>query len=180
LSPDVIELERRTVFARSWQVVGRAEQVDAPGRYVSCVLASGEPILVIRGRDSKLRGFFNVCRHHAAAVVGDEEGTAENLRCPYHGWTYSLDGRLKGTPDFAGVCEFERSENGLVPLEVATWEKWILAKSDPAGAPLQSVLGAGLMNGVAALGLAELTWVERRRYTIDCNWKVFVDFSVLV
>src|SRR5262245_41710046 len=60
LSPDVMELEQRTVFARSWQVVGRAEQVDAPGRYVSCVLPSGEPIVVIRGRDSKLRGFFNV------------------------------------------------------------------------------------------------------------------------
>ena len=175
LSPDVMDLERRTVFSRSWLVAGRAEQVDAPGRYVSCVLPSGEPIVVIRGSDSILRGFFNVCRHHAAAVVGSDEGCAENLRCPYHGWTYSLEGELKGTPDFAGVCEFDRSANGLVPLEVGVWEKWILVRSDPAGPSLRDFLGAGLMNGIAALGLADSTWLERRRYTIDCNWKVFVD-----
>jgi choline monooxygenase len=112
LSSDVMDLERRTVFARSWQVVGRAEQVDVPGRYVSCVLPSGEPIVVVRGRDSMLRGFFNVCRHHAAAVVSNEEGRAEHLRCPYHGWTYSLEGELKGAPDFAGGCEWASGKNG--------------------------------------------------------------------
>jgi choline monooxygenase len=175
VSPDVMDLERRSVFAQSWHVAGRAEQVDAPGRYVSCVLPSGEPIVVVRGRDGVLRGFFNVCRHHAAAVIGNEEGEAEHLRCPYHGWTYSLEGELKGTPDFAGACEFDQSAHGLVPVEVDAWETWIFVKTDPGGPSLQDFLGPGLMNGVAALGLAELVWLERRRYLVECNWKVFVD-----
>ena len=91
----VAELERKTVFSRTWQIVGRAEQVAAPGQYITAEVA-GEPVLVVRGQDSKLRGFFNVCRHHAAAVMTEPCGTAARLQCPYHGWTYGLDGSLKG------------------------------------------------------------------------------------
>jgi choline monooxygenase len=86
-----------------------------------------------------------------------------------------LEGELKGTPDFAGVCEFDRSANGLVPIDVAAWEKWLLVRIDRDGASLHDFLGSSLMSGVGALGLGDLTWLERRRYTIDCNWKVFVD-----
>ena len=71
-----------------------------------------------RERWRTARAFFNVCRHHAAAVMTEPEGKAAQLRCPYHGWTYSLEGELKGTPDFSGVCEFDRANNGLViPVE---------------------------------------------------------------
>ena len=92
IDPRILDLERRTVFARSWQVAGRVDQVADPGRYLSCELPTGEPVVVVRGHDDVLRGFFNVCRHHAAAVVTEPEGSAASLRCPYHGWTYSLDG----------------------------------------------------------------------------------------
>src|SRR6185503_20878107 len=109
--PRILGLEQRTVFSHSWQLVGRAEQVRTPGQYISCHIA-GEPILVVRGSDSVLRAFFNVCRHHAAAVVTKSEGKAETLRCPYHGWTYDLEGKLILTPEFAGVDNFERSVNG--------------------------------------------------------------------
>src|SRR5256714_6509685 len=81
----VYELERRTVFARTWQMVGRAEQLREPGCYVTCEVA-GEPLVVVRGGDRRLRGFFNVCRHHAAAVMTAEAGEARSLRCPYHAW----------------------------------------------------------------------------------------------
>src|SRR5918911_570931 len=125
--PRVCELERQTVFARSWQMVGRVEQVGEPGRYVTCEVA-GEPVVVVRGGDGRLRGFFNVCRHHAAAVLTEEEGAARSLRCPYHGWTYSLEGLLKGTPDFAGVCNFERASSGLVEVGCDAWEGWVFVK----------------------------------------------------
>lgn len=173
--PRVLDLERRTVFSRSWQVAGRVEQVRDAGAYVAGELAAGEPVVVVRGSDNSLRAFYNVCRHHAAAVVTEPQGSAHTLRCPYHGWTYSLDGELKGTPDFAGVCDFDRSANGLVPLELGIWEKWIFVKLEPGGASLDVSLDADLLNGVQALGLEGLSWFERRHYFLDCNWKVFVD-----
>ena len=116
--PRILELEQRTVFSQSWQLAGRTDQVRNPGQYITAEVA-GEAILVVRGNDNVLRGFFNVCRHHAAAVVTKCEGKAENLRCPYHGWTYDLEGKLILTPEFAGVANFDRSANGLVPVQTA-------------------------------------------------------------
>jgi choline monooxygenase len=174
VDPRIMELERRTVFSRSWQLVGRAEQVRKPGQYVTCELA-GEPLLVVRGDDQVLRGFFNVCRHHAAAVMTASEGETRNLRCPYHGWTYSLEGELRGTPDFIGVCDFDRAANGLAPVETAVWENWVFVKLDRSGPALENFLGADLMGQMRGLNLGDFLWLERRRYTLDCNWKVFVD-----
>jgi choline monooxygenase len=174
VDPRVCELERRTIFTRSWQMVGRADQVREPGQYLTRELA-GEPILVVRGSDGVLRGFFNVCRHHAAAVMTEAEGRANNLRCPYHGWTYSLEGGLKGTPDFAGVCEFDRAANGLAPVETALWENWVFVKLERGGPSLEEFLGADLITQARRLGLGGLEWMEQRRYTVECNWKVFVD-----
>lgn len=170
----VLDLERRTVFARSWQMIGRAEQVSEPGQYITWEQA-GEPVVVVRGSDGTLRGFFNVCRHHAAAVMTEPEGRAPHLRCPYHGWTYTLEGELKGMPDFAGVCNFDRTTNGLVPIETDTWENWIFVKLDRSGPSLKEFLGSDLITRMQSLGLDSLHWMERRRYTFDCNWKVFVD-----
>ena len=184
----VYELELQTVFTRSWQMVGRGNQVNDSGQYVTSEIA-GEPIVVVRGSDNVLRGFFNVCRHHAAAVMTAAEGKANQLRCPYHGWTYSLEGELRGTPDFTGVCDFDRSTNGLVPVETGVWEKWVFVRTETKGgqrsplnsnaqnasSTLEDFLGADLINQIRALDLQNLHWLERRHYTFDCNWKVFVD-----
>jgi choline monooxygenase len=139
------------------------------------ILPGGEPVVVVRGQDEQLRGFFNVCRHHAAAVVTDAEGSARQFRCPYHGWTYALNGELKGTPDFTGVCDFDRSANGLVPLDCAANATWAFVKADAGGLSLEQFLGPDLVRQLDTLGLARLHWMERRSYTLDCNWKVFVD-----
>src|SRR6266545_8255154 len=125
--PEILELERTTVFSRSWQCIGRADQIREPGQYITHSIAD-EPILVVRGKGNVLRGFFNVCRHHAAAVVTKPEGKAENLRCPYHGWTYNLEGALVLTPEFGAVANFDRAANGLVPVQIAVWESWVFAK----------------------------------------------------
>jgi choline monooxygenase len=164
-SADVLELEQRTVFAHSWHLVGRVDQVRTPGQYVSCTLPTGAPVVVVHGSDGTLRAFFNVCRHHAAAVVTECEGTAHNLRCPYHGWTYALDGSLTGTPDFAGVQDFDRAANGLIPLAVAVWEHWVFVSPSPVSPSPVSPFPV----------LDDLHWFERRSYTLNCNWKVFVD-----
>jgi choline monooxygenase len=172
LDPGIMELERRTVFARSWQLVGRVEQVREPGQFITWEIG-GEPLLIVRGDDGVLRGFFNVCRHHAAAVMAEPEGKARNLRCPYHGWTYSLAGELRGTPDFGGVCNFDRAANGLAPVETGVWKNWVFAKIERGGPSLDSSLGGDLIHQMH--GLANFRWMERRRYALDCNWKVYVD-----
>lgn len=170
----ILELERRTVFSRAWQFVGRAEQVREPGQYITHEVA-GEPILVVRSNDKVLRGFFNVCRHHAAAVVTKCEGKAENLRCPYHGWTYDLAGKLILTPEFAGVADFDRGANGLVPIQIAQWQDWVFVKLDGAGPTLREYLGDDLIKRLEPLKLERYSWFERRSYSLNCNWKVFVD-----
>jgi len=169
----IADLERETVFSRTWQMVGRAEQVAVPGQYITAEVA-GEPVLVVRGQDGKLRGFFNVCRHHAAAVMTEPCGTAARLQCPYHGWTYSLDGSLKGVPDFEGVENFDRKQNGLVPLSVDVWEKFIFVHLDPDPLPLAEYLGE-MVEQFKPLRLDQLHFAGRREFVIDCNWKVFVD-----
>ena len=184
----IYDLEMRTVFARSWQLVCRLDQLNEPGRYVTTEIA-GEPIVVVRGNDDLLRAFFNVCRHHAATVMTEPEGMVNQLRCPYHGWTYSLDGKLKGTPDFSGVCNFRRSQNSLVSIEVGVWQQSVFVRLEPNGRQrspsdgrgqngnggLEDFLGRDLISRIQSLDIESLHWLERRHYSFDCNWKVFVD-----
>jgi choline monooxygenase len=170
----ITELERRSVFGKTWQMVGRSDQVAAPGQYLATELA-GEPIVVVRGADGALRAFFNVCRHHAAAVVTESCGSAQSLRCPYHGWTYSLEGELKGTPDFAGVAGFDRLRNGLVPVAVGEWETFVFVRLSESGPSLAEWIGPELTARFRPLDVAGLHFMERRHYAFECNWKVFID-----
>jgi len=174
--PCIFEFEAQTVFSRSWQFAARVDQLTGAGSYATTEIA-GEPIVVVRGSDEKLRGFFNVCRHHAAAVMTEPEGRAHHLRCPYHGWTYSLEGELKGMPDFTGVCNFDRATNGLVPIQTAVFEKWVFARlsGKEPGADLTAFLGEDLIQQLSGFNFASLHWFQRRRYELKCNWKVFVD-----
>jgi choline monooxygenase len=169
----IAKLEIENVFARTWQAVARADQLESPGRYVRATVA-GEPIVVVRGADYQLRAFYNVCRHHAMIVMNEPCGHAQHLRCPYHGWTYSLEGDLRGVTEFEGVCNFERAQNGLLPVRVETWENFVFVNLDWHAAPLPDFLGA-LVGLARPLGLESLKFVERRTYTLACNWKVYVD-----
>jgi choline monooxygenase len=173
VDPRVAELESRTVFSRTWQMVGRCEHVEKPGQYLTSSVA-GEPIVVVRGNDGVLRGFYNVCRHHAAAVVSEPCGQVSILHCPYHGWNYGLDGSLKGMPEFDGVRNFERQQNGLVPVKTEIWENFVFVNLDPQAASLKDFLG-GLVPRVAPLAVSKLHYFDSRTYDIHCNWKVFVD-----
>jgi choline monooxygenase len=172
--PGILELEQHAVFSRSWQLVGRADQLRKPGQYVTCEIA-GERLLVVRGNDEILRSFFNVCRHHAAAVVTKPEGKAENLRCPYHGWTYNLEGALVLTPEFGAVANFDRAANGLIPVQTEIWKSLVFAKLEALGPPLKELLGGDLIERFESLNLEQMQWFERRHYILNCNWKVFVD-----
>jgi choline monooxygenase len=166
------KLEQTSVFAANWHFAGRVDQVAQPGQFLTTNIA-GEPIVVVRGQDKVLRAFFNVCRHHAAEVAVEPQGTCSVLRCPYHGWTYDLDGKLKGAPEFEGVCDFDR--NGLVPIQVETWESFVFVKIDGSPKPtLREFLGDAV-DRIAKLNISNLHFFARQTYTINCNWKVYAD-----
>jgi choline monooxygenase len=170
---EVYAAESPKVFGRTWQAVGRADQVQEPGAFFTADVA-GEPILVVRSQDGVLRGFYNVCRHRAACVVTEPQGKATRLRCRYHGWTYDLAGQLRGTPEFDGVADFRREDNGLAPVAVATWGPIVWVHLAPEPPPLEEFL-APLPEKTQGLGIDKLRWAGRRDYFLDCNWKVFVD-----
>ncbi|HTA24217.1 MAG TPA: aromatic ring-hydroxylating dioxygenase subunit alpha [Terriglobales bacterium] len=173
VDPRIADLEAKTVFSNTWQLVGRAEQVEKPGQFITTTIA-GEPIVVVRGNDHILRAMYNVCRHHAAAVVTEPCGQATILHCPYHGWNYGLDGSLKGMPEFDGVQDFDRQKNGLLPARAEAWEKFVFVNLDLKAPSLRDFLG-GLVKRVAPLGVSKLHYFDTRVYDIACNWKVFVD-----
>ncbi len=169
----VARLEHERVFGNNWIAVGRTDQAATAGQFFTFDL-DGEPLIILRGADNELRGFYNVCRHHAAAVVTASCGIAQHLRCPYHGWTYGLDGSLKGAPEFAGVCNFDRADNGLVPIQVAAWESFLFVNLNREAPPLLDYLG-DLPQQLAPLALSSLAFFTRKSYTLACNWKVYVD-----
>lgn len=169
--PEIAALERERVFGDVWQAVGRAEQVAEPGAFLTA-MAGAEPILAARDEAGTLRAFYNVCRHRAAKVACEASGRATRFRCRYHGWTYDLAGRLRGAPEFDGVEEFAREENGLVELAVQTWGPFVFVHPGTEPDPLEDWLRP-LESLRATLG--DLRFFERREYELGCNWKVFVD-----
>jgi choline monooxygenase len=170
---EVFELERRAIFGDTWQIVGRADQVTEPGSFFTAEVA-GEPILVIRDEAGELRAFYNVCRHRAARVAPEAEGKVKKLRCRYHGWTYDLSGRLRGTPEFDGVTDFCREDNGLAPVQVSLWGQLVAVDLGMKSSSLEKYLSP-LPDRTADLGLDRLRFAGRRDYRLACNWKVFVD-----
>jgi choline monooxygenase len=174
--PDIYAAERRHVFGRTWLVAGRVDQLPGPGSFFTTEIA-GEPILVLRDGQGTPRAFYNVCRHRAARVMTEPAGEATRLRCPYHGWTYDLTGRLRGIPEWDGVADFCREDNGLVPLAAAVWGPFVWVHAEPVTTPLVDFL-APMPERTAGLGMETLRWVARREYELACNWKVFVENAI--
>jgi len=164
--------ERRQVFGASWLVAGRTDQVEARGSFITLNVA-GEPLLIVRGDDGELRAFFNVCRHRAAPILTEPCGAVTKLRCRYHGWTYDLCGRLRGTPEFDGAQDFRREDNGLREIAVEVWGPLVGVSLSQPRQSLAEFLAP--MPERTAEGLMGLQFVERREYDLNCNWKVYID-----
>jgi len=169
--PDVLRLERERIFRRAWQYAGRTDQVAEPGSFFTCD-AGGIPIVVVRGGDLALRAFLNVCRHRGSLVC-EGEGRRETLQCPYHAWTYALDGSLRAAPRADREAGFDRSELGLRPVQVDAWGPFVFVNPDPEAAPLAETLGE-LPPLVAAAGLEldSLRFLKRVHSSYEANWKV--------
>jgi choline monooxygenase len=169
--PAVLRLERERIFRRSWQYAGRADQVAGPGAFFTCE-AGDIPIVVVRDREGVLRAFVNVCRHRGSLVC-EGEGRRETLQCPYHAWTYDLDGSLRAAPRSEREPGFEQDELGLVAVRVEAWGPFVFVNPDAHAAPLAELLGE-LPELLAAGGidLDSLRFLRRSRSQYEANWKV--------
>src|SRR5215472_8198896 len=172
--PRVLEAEERRLFRPSWQYVGPLECLRQPGDHV-VGRVSRVPVLVVRGGDGVLRGFLNVCRHRGS-LVASAAGNTPRLRCPYHAWTYNLDGTLRSAPQCGPQIEAELPELGLLPVRVATFGPFVFANLSAAGPPLDTVLGdlAEIIAGVG-LDLGGLRLRQRFDYTLAANWKIHLE-----
>jgi choline monooxygenase len=169
--PAVLRLERERIFRRAWQYVARADQVAEPGQFCATE-AGGIPVVVVRGQDAALRAFVNVCRHRGSLVC-EGEGRRETLQCPYHAWTYDLDGSLRAAPRSDREPGFQKEALGLVPVLVDTWGPFVFVNPDLDAAPLAETLGE-LPELVAAGGLDvdSLRFLRRSASDYEANWKV--------
>jgi choline monooxygenase len=165
-------IDSELVFARTWQNVGHADQVATEGQHLVATVAD-DPVIVVRGRDGVLRAFFNVCRHRGGPLAL-EDGCTRALQCKYHGWTYLLDGTLRGVPAMDRTELFDRADFALVPLRVETWQGLVFVNLDGAAAPLETFV-AGITERIAPLRLDRLRFTHEVRYTVEANWKVYVD-----
>ncbi len=174
IDPAFLAAEERYVFGRTWQYVGRADAVREPGDYLACEI-TGEPVLVTRGKDGELRAFSNVCRHRGA-LLAEGSGQTPVIRCPYHAWSYSLDGRLLGTPEFEGVENWDRSQVCLPQFRAEVWGPFVFVNLDPQAPPLAKVLEAIPLE-IERVGCPfdRMRLSYRRDYVVNCNWKVYID-----
>ncbi len=164
------EVER--IFMKVWNFLGRGEQVAAPGDFFTATFA-GVPLIVLRGEDGKVRAFANTCRHRGSELL-EGKGNCKAIICPYHSWTYGLDGRLVGAPEMGQTAGFRNEDHGLLPIRLETWAGFLFVCFDPQAAPLSQYLG-GLVEKVAPYGLGDMVLARRREYTMECNWKLFVE-----
>ncbi len=174
-APEILRREHERIFSRSWQYAGPTELAAEPGSFFTCQ-AGATPVVVVRGRDGGLRAFVNVCRHRGHEVASGC-GRRETLQCPYHAWTYDLDGSLRAAPRSEREPGFDPSDFGLRPVLVDTWGPLVLVNPDLDGPPLSDVLGH-LPEEAAARGLdlTALTYRGRsREWIMDANWKIVVE-----
>lgn len=169
----MLAIEKRAVFARSWQLVAHQGQLAEAGDHV--VEQVGDvPVIVVRGQDGVLRAFPNVCRHRAGPLALCNGKGARALHCKYHGWSYTLEGQLRSAPEMQGAADFDVSSIRLPPLRVVEWQGLVFVALSDNVPPFEEVY-AGITERIAPIDLAAMRFLRRDSYDIACNWKVYID-----
>jgi len=172
--PSVFELERRTIFHGIWMCVGREEQLPKPGDYLARELID-ESVVIVRDESGRLGAFYNVCRHRGSRLCDEARGSFGGaIRCPYHSWTYSLQGGLIGIPNVGEVEGFDRKERGLRPVALDLWEGFIFVNLAPRPAPLAEQLGR-FATDYARYRIGGLRVGRSITYDVQANWKIVAE-----
>jgi phenylpropionate dioxygenase-like ring-hydroxylating dioxygenase large terminal subunit len=172
--PAIAALEHERIFRHTWQYVGRQEQVANVGDYFTAQVGGDIPVVIVRTAEG-LKALVNVCRHRRHEVMSGA-GNCKAMQCPYHAWTYNLDGSLRNAPRSDREAAFSKEDFPLLSLSVDTWGRWIFVNADPGAAPLASFLGE-LPRIVAEAGmdLGQLQFCAREEWARDANWKVMIE-----
>lgn len=172
VSDDCYREEANKLFTRQWIGIGRSDLVKQPGDFITLTIV-GVPIIVLRDSDNRLRSYANTCRHRGAQLL-QGSGQCRQIRCPFHSWTYALDGLLKGASHLENTENFKREDYGLIEFSIETHAGFAflcMAKNTP---PFDQVIGDfdTYHNGWP---LESLVTTRRREFSVDCNWKAFLD-----
>ena len=197
-SQEFYDLERKKILEKTWMCVGTSDQVRNNGD-VMVTHAAGKPLIITRAKDGEVRAFYNVCRHRGARLLSEEEsGKKACISCPYHNWGYSLEGKLLGTPNWNSnpdghknskpgtmmansgtVKNFDREENGLLPVRVDIWGPFIYVNLSGDAPPLKEYLGS-VPTDLEAFPFDELITVKEDKFEVNANWKLlaenYIDF----
>jgi Rieske 2Fe-2S family protein len=176
-APEVFAEEGERIFRGSWLCAGREEEITQAGEYI-LVSAAGESVIVVRGGDGAARALYNVCRHRGTRLCEEERGKlARTIQCPYHAWTYALDGRLVGAPDMDQVDGFVRGDHGLHRAALASWGGFLFVHLGDHPEPFDGAF-APLLERFARFELGSLRAWRRIEYDVRANWKLlFQNYS---
>ena len=176
ISPEIFTEEQATIFSGQWVLVGHQSQIARPGDYFVQEVAH-ESLIITRDREGTIRGFYNVCRHRGTRLCEDASGHSSTIQCPYHAWTYALDGKLVGAPHMDVVTGFEKADYSLHAVNLAVWEGFIFVNLTDDPMPLQEWF-APLGGKFSQWNMPRLRSAKRIEYDVRANWKlIFENYS---
>lgn len=170
--PEVLEIEKREIFSKTWQYAGHISQFQKSGDFITTEVAD-RPIIITKGKDGEIRAFYNVCSHRASKLV-EGEGNKSILVCPYHAWSYHLDGSLNKAPNMNGVENFDPQDFCLKKVKLEVFESFIFVNLDP-NAPSMSTQFPGLFDHVKKYNLENLNRIRVKETICRSNWKIGID-----
>lgn len=171
-SQEFYDREVDRVFRKTWNFLGRTDEIPNPGDYMTFDLC-GEPLIVLRDRDGTVRCYANTCRHRGAKML-EGKGNCRAISCPYHGWVYALNGTLTGTAGMEKTQVFDRARYSLAPIKIETWDGFIFVSLNPKVEPLKQFLG-NLPEEMAPYRFKDYVCVRRKEYVLACNWKLYLE-----
>jgi Rieske 2Fe-2S family protein len=176
VSPEIFEEEQEKIFSRQWVLAGHQSQIGEAGNYFTADIA-GESLIVVRDKGGQIRGFFNVCRHRGSRLIENRNGQSQGIQCPYHAWTYALDGRLLGAPQMDDVPGFDKTNYSLHAVNLAVWEGFIFVNLMDSPNSLKQWF-APLAGKFSRWNLSALQSAKRVEYEVRANWKlIFQNYS---
>ena len=173
VSQEIFDEEQEKIFSRQWVLVGHQSQIEKAGDYFVAEVAE-ESLIIARDQRSTIRGFYNVCRHRGTRLCEEQSGHSSTIQCPYHAWTYALDGRLIGAPHMDEVPEFEKTKYSLHPVNLGLWEGFIFVNLARKPMPLEEWF-APLAGKFSHWNLPALKSVKRVEYDVKANWKLMFE-----